>query len=102
MPSRLLAFLLAVAPALAACEGVVCSEGVVADAVTGAPLEGAKAQVTNLGSESAVTDATGHYKVCSTLVGCVPDCPDLKVEFSRQGYATQQCTDPRDVRLEPL
>jgi hypothetical protein len=102
MPPRLLAALLAFAPLLAACEGVVSAEGIVSDAATREPLEGVLVGTPDFDGNSTVTDAAGHYRITGALVGCVPHCPDLVVRFSLDGYLTQQLSNPTDVSLEKV
>jgi|GEM_PF-3526889 len=108
-----LAALLAAA-ALVGCEGYRCSEGIVTDAETGAPLEGVQCDATEAKGPFAgetyvdgmfqgqvLTDAWGEYKVCGDFGGCVPTCPDIHVRFVKAGYVTLTRKNPGDVALKP-
>lgn len=82
------------------CEAVVCADGTVTAADTDQALAGVQCTPGDVG-EVAFSDAMGRYHVCSGLVGCVPDCPALHVESSKDGYQTVTLKNPRDVALEP-
>jgi len=84
---------------LTGCEGVVCADGTVTAADTGQALAGVQCTPKD-GGDVASSDAAGRYHVCSGLVGCVPDCPALHVEFSKDGYQTVTLKSPRDVVLQ--
>ncbi len=111
--ARMLALAALVAMAgLVGCEGHRCSEGVVSDADTGAPIEGVQCDATeekgvftgetfteDMYTGQVLTDAAGRYRVCGAFGGCVPHCPDIDVRFSIVGYQTITLTNPGDVSL---
>ena len=91
------------ASTLLACDGQRCSEGVVSDATTQAPLEGVLCRVVWGGEQQVTTDATGHYVVCGYVSPCDTDgCPAIQVEFTKDGYAPVTIQNPADVALDPL
>jgi hypothetical protein len=92
---------LAALAALTGCEGVVCSEGTVSDAMTNAPLADVEYDVLELDEAPRRTDATGFYRACGPLVGCIDGCPDIHVQFTKDGYRAVTLTTPADVALEP-
>jgi len=75
------------------CEGYNCAEGVVIDALSKEPLDSVFCNVIT-GSEEIYTDSSGIYDVCNNFGGCVPDCADIVVEFSKVGYKTIQLENP--------
>lgn len=75
------------------CEGYRCSDGVVLDKLTNLPLDSVLCDVIS-GSQKAYTDSTGKFDVCNRMGGCVPDCKDIMVKFSKAGYRSQQIENP--------
>jgi len=69
------------------CEGYRCAEGIVIDASTNLPLDSVFCNV-KTGKETMYTDTIGRFEVCNQFGGCVPDCKDIIVEFSKNGYKT--------------
>lgn len=84
---------------LTSCEGYSCGKGIIYDRQTNEPLDSVLCKVLT-GSEIQYSDSLGHYEVCNPFGGCVPDCPDIVVEFSKNGYKPKKATNPRDVFLE--
>jgi hypothetical protein len=84
---------------VAGCEGYSCSEGVVSDAVTGEPLDGVVCSAED--GDVAVTGADGRHAVCGRFGGCMPECPDVVVEFTKSGYTPLRLREPADVALSP-
>lgn len=84
------------------CEGSNCADGVVYDAVTNTPLDSVSYK--RLGNDpiEKYTDSTGIYYMCGVFGGCVPDCPDMSIEFSKPGYVSQSYRNPdtKNIYLE--
>ncbi|MDR1846536.1 MAG: hypothetical protein LBR17_00240 [Bacteroidales bacterium] len=78
---------------LMSCEGFNCGEGVVYDSVSKIPIDNVKCKVLT-GSQIQYSNNEGHYEVCNEIEGCMPDCKDIKIEFSKQGYKTKIVTNP--------
>ena len=83
------------------CEGYRCADGIIYDSETQLPLDSVKC-VALTGSITVYSDSTGFYSLCNNFSGCVPDCPDLQVEYSKFGYKTKTRTNPNkdDIYLE--
>lgn len=79
----------------ASCEGYRCAEGVIKDSQTKKLLDSVTVKVIS-GNEVQSTDSTGTYSVCNKFTSCVPDCPDIIVQFSRKGYTTLTLTNPTE------
>lgn len=90
---------------LNSCEGYRCSEGIVVDSITQAPLDSVMIEVVTDNSEIYYTDAEGNFDVCNKMSGCVPDCKDITIRFSRNNYSSKTITNPEKdivVQLERL
>ncbi len=72
---------------LESCEGYRCADGTVIDKITNLPLDSVLVKVIT-GTEIVYTDTTGKFDVCNKFGGCVPDCKDIMVEFSKDNYTT--------------
>ncbi len=77
---------------LTSCEGFKCSNGTVMDKSTNLPLDSVFVNVVS-GSEFIYTDTTGKFNVCNRFGGCVPDCKDITITFSKNGYDTLSFTN---------
>ena len=84
------------------CEGVVEYTGVIYDAETKEPLDSVQCVVVAFKSRNHYTysDSIGNYHVSTPLVGCVPNCGEYDVEFSKDGYKTQIVKAPTNIYLE--
>ena len=87
---------------LSSCEGFVEYTGTVYDAQTNEPLDSVRCVITLYKDRGyyQYSDSVGKYYVSTSLVGCVPNCGEYDVEFSKQGYKTQIVTAPTDIYLE--
>lgn len=99
--SRIRPILLLPVLALTSCEGFRCSVGTVRDAQTHQPLDSVLLEVLTKDNAASYTDSTGRFDVCNRMNGCVPDCKDIVVQFSKPGYVTQKIKnlDSADVLL---
>lgn len=93
--------LLSIAVLLNSCEGYRCANGTVTDAATNLPLEGVKCAVTT-GKQVYYTDTSGKFDVCNQMSGCLPDCKDITVEFSKKGYESYVVDNPDEELVIPL
>lgn len=93
------ATLFSLATLLTSCEGYSCGEGVIYDKITEQPIDSVLCKVLT-GSETQHSDSLGRYEVCNPFGGCVPDCPDIVVEFSKPGYRTTKVKNPKDIYLD--
>ena len=75
------------------CEGDIYAEGIIYDSSTKEPIDSVKCVITPKG-EIQFSDKFGKYSVSTGLVGCVPRCPDVDVEFSKPEYKTKIVTNP--------
>ena len=84
------------------CEGYVEYIGITYDAQTKEPLDSVKCALVDYKRSNLITysDSVGNYHVSTPLVGCVPNCREYEVEFSKYGYKTQIIKAPSDVYLE--
>lgn len=84
------------------CHGETGADGIVYDAVTGIPMDSVVYE--RLGSKPLIkyTDSTGAYSMYGLSGGCMPDCPDLNMQFSKSGYKSQRYRNPdkKDIYLE--
>ena len=80
------------------CEGYRCGDGKVYDADTLEPLDSVFCEVLT-GSETQYTDSTGHFDVCNNLGGCVPDCSDIKIRFTKSGYKSKEIKNPENTDI---
>jgi len=78
------------------CEGYRCAEGTVFDKVTNLPLDSVLVEVITADSRTSYTDSVGKFNVCNRMGGCVPNCKDIIVRFSRSNYQTITLTNPED------
>ena len=83
----------------ASCEGYRCAEGIIYDSQTIEPIDSVFCKVIT-GDETQYSDSLGFYDLCNPFGGCVPDCPDIVVEFSKTGYTTKKVTNPGDIYLD--
>lgn len=83
---------------LAGCEGRLCGDGTIYDAETNIPLDSVKCEVlTDCEPNENVnrySDSAGSYNVCNCLSGCIPKCPDIRIEYSRPGYKAKILVNP--------
>lgn len=84
------------------CEGQVEYAGNVYDAATKEPLDSVQCIIVEFKDSKfySQTDSLGYYEIGTPLVGCVPDCGEYNVEFSKEGYKTQTKLAPKDIYLE--
>ena len=71
------------------CEGNRIAKGIVYDTETMEPLDSVYCE--NLSTDKPYvmyTDSTGSYFMSGDFAGCVPECPDLIVRFSKPGRNT--------------
>jgi hypothetical protein len=75
------------------CEGSRLGRGVVFDNQTQTPLDSVMYKDIN---ESFVfySDSLGNYTIEGPFGGCVSECPDYKVAFSKDGYKTKIVENP--------
>ena len=87
---------------LSSCEGYVDYSGIIYDAQTREPLDSVKCVMVAFKRDNliAYSDSVGKYYVSTPLVGCVPNCGEYEVEFSKQGYKKQTVKAPTDIYLE--
>ncbi len=78
---------------LISCEGERGGDGIVFDKVTGIALDSVKYECIETG-EIKYTDSLGKWEMYGPFGGCVPDCQDFHVEFSKTGYETQTIRNP--------
>lgn len=76
---------------LIACEGYQCAVGTVYDFDNNLPLDSVLC-ISN-GGDEILTDSTGNFDLCGPFGGCMRDCPEVEVEFSKEGYVTQKKMD---------
>jgi len=81
---------------LCACEGNRYVRGVVKDKNTGRLLDSVLCHATTSGMK-VVTDSTGHFEVRNPRGGCIPDCKDIVVQFTRMGYKMLEVVNPSDT-----
>ncbi|WP_229743183.1 hypothetical protein [Hymenobacter qilianensis] len=91
---------------LVGCEGYRHVRGVVLDQQTKVPLDSVRCETFNphimaLGSfdsnDPQYSDPHGAFDVTGEFGGCVPECPDILVRFSKKGYKTLQLVNPTDT-----
>jgi len=83
------------------CEGFVEYTGVIYDVQTNEPLDSVKCVMVAFKRDYLITysDSVGNYQVGTPMVGCVPNCGEYEVEFSKRGYKTQTIKAPTNVYL---
>lgn len=82
-----LIFFLLVLIAFFNCEGIITGTGKVVSSVDNRPLDNVLIIWTST-NDSCFTDSLGNFKI-GGFVGCVPECPKLKLLFHKQGYKNQ-------------
>ena len=92
----LLTFLIAIF--ITSCEGYRCGTGMVLDKATNKPLDSVHCEVLT-GVQAMYTDSTGKFDLCNRISGCVPDCLDLTIKFSKNGYKSFSITNPGDESI---
>ena len=90
---------------LSSCEGYRCAEGTIYEFGTKEPIDSVKCTVksSDCNNSIAYSDSLGKYSVCNCFGGCVPDCADIIVEFSKKGYTAKTLTNPKynsDIYLD--
>lgn len=84
-------------------EGFRTATGVVVDDQTGQPLDSVLCNVTT-GNDTQLTDETGKFDLQNRMTRCNNrKCPNITVEFSKNGYQTTSVTNPHSnltVRLK--
>lgn len=81
------------------CEGYRCADGSIISKTTGLSLDSVYVEVTT-SSKTLYTDSTGKFDVCNGMGGCVPDCKDITIKFSKTNYKTVTLTNPeKDVTV---
>jgi hypothetical protein len=75
------------------CEGYKMANGFVKDQITNKPIDSVFVDVLS-GSDEAYTDSLGYYTVGNEFGGCVPECKDIEIEYSKKGYQTLKRTNP--------
>jgi hypothetical protein len=78
---------------LTSCEGQKGGNGKVLDNNEGFPLDSVKYKCIET-EEVEYTDSLGNWEMYGKFGGCVPDCLDFNVEFSKSGYKTQIFLNP--------
>ena len=87
--------LLIIATFITACEGFRSARGIVKDKATSKPLDSVACAVIT-GQTTFITDSSGKFDVQNAMGGCIPDCKDIVVQFSKRGYKTLEVTNPTD------
>lgn len=96
-----------VTSSLLGCEGYQGVAGIVVDQHTKLPLAGVVCETIDTHSSASPekarataepyqTDATGAFQLHGEFGGCMPECPDIVVRFSKKGYAILQVRNPTD------
>ncbi|MCC8145527.1 MAG: hypothetical protein LIO93_03615 [Bacteroidales bacterium] len=75
------------------CNGYRCANGVIYDSTTKLPLDSVHCIVLT-GNEEQFSDSLGRYSLCNSYSGCIPDCPDIEIEYSKKGYKTKRAINP--------
>ena len=75
------------------CEGMRFADGYVYDKTTNDPIDSVLCVVLENGSE-VYTDSTGHYYIDGPFGGCLSECKDMTVEYSKLGFQTQTILNP--------
>ena len=86
---------LTIAIFITSCEGYRCGNGIVLDKTTNKPLDSVYCEVLT-GVQTMYTDSTGKFDLCNPISGCVPDCKDITIRFSRNGYKSISVDNPVD------
>lgn len=83
---------------LQGCEGYKCGNGTVIDKASGLPLDSVLCNAIT-GDDKVYTDTSGRFDVCNKFGGCMPNCKDIVVEFSKPGYQTTRVENPVDLTV---
>ena len=83
------------------CEGYRCGTGTVVDKITRFPLDSVYIEVLT-GRKIMYTDSTGKFDVCNPMSGCIPDCRDISIRFSKAGYQSVTLENPAYEIVVPL
>jgi hypothetical protein len=76
-------------------EGYRAAKGVVVDDQNGQPLDSVFCNVIT-GNDTQLTDETGKFDIHNRMTRCNNRrCPDITVEFSKNGYQTISFTNPQ-------
>ena len=78
---------------LPSCEGFHVARGTVVDASSRKPLAGVLCEAINGGS-AQTTDSTGRFEVTGPFGGCLPNCPEITMRFSKDSYKVYQVANP--------
>ena len=85
---------------LISCEGEKGGDGIVYDKATGLAIDSVKYKCIET-EEIKFTDSLGNWEMYGPFGGCISDCPDFRVEFSKTGYKMQTLQNPdNDIYLE--
>ena len=77
------------------CEGYRCGTGQVVDKTTNKALDSVFCE--NLtGPQKIYTDRSGTFDLCNRISGCVPNCKDIRIRFSKNGYKTVTIENPEE------
>ena len=68
-------------------------KGTVIEYSSNKPLDSVLCRVTETG-ETVYTDSTGKYYLEGPFGGCVRDCRNMTVEFTKQGYESISVSNP--------
>ena len=94
--AKLLPVILIALILLPACEGYRTAHGIVKDKASSQPLDSVLCEVLT-SNTSMLTDSAGRFSVRNGMGGCMPDCKDIKVRFSKAGYQAMEATNPIDT-----
>ena len=82
--------------AFTSCEGYKCGTGHVVDKLTSKPLDSVFCEAIT-GVQTQYTDSAGTFELCNRMSGCVPQCKDISIQFSKPGYKTIVVENPEDA-----
>lgn len=80
---------------LVSCEGENGGDGIVFDKETGVVLDSVMYKCIET-EKIKYTDSLGNWEMYGPFGGCMPDCLDFHVEFSKAGYKTITIKNPDD------
>ena len=83
---------------ITSCEGYRCGEGRVLDKTTSKPLDSVYCEVLT-GVQKMYTDSAGKFHLCNRISGCVPQCKDITIRFSKTGYKTITLENPEEENI---
>ncbi len=78
---------------LLSCEGTNVAKGSVVEDSTNEVLDSVLCKVIETG-EVTYTDSQGEYYLNGPFGSCVRDCPDMTVEYSKEGFLTIEKVNP--------